>query len=175
MYQTGPGNVHHRPAAAFNPWPGCRLSGSHHGDMPHFAAGAGLGPAVDMDGGARNRQPVLVGRRFRPRSGWSWSHAAEPPGRGERPAGDGPDMLLELRHRTAVQCPVAGIADTRRHLVDQDLGLGPLAPGTTNISTAHAPRHSQRRPRFGWRSRGACTDRRARAKLPPARARTFRM
>ena len=45
-------------------------------------------------------------------------------GRAERPAGDGADMLLELRGLRAVERPVAGIVDARRDLVDDQ----PLAP-----------------------------------------------
>ena len=40
----------------------------------------------------------------------------------ERPAGDGADVLLELRDRGAVQRPVPGIVHPRRDLVDQHLG-----------------------------------------------------
>jgi hypothetical protein len=38
----------------------------------------------------------------------------------QRLAGDGTDMLLELRDRGAVERPVSGIVHPRRDLVDQD-------------------------------------------------------
>ena len=36
------------------------------------------------------------------------------------PTGHRPDVLLELRHRGAVERPVPGIVDTRRNLVDEE-------------------------------------------------------
>ena len=48
---------------------------------------------------------------------------AAPRRRAERPAGDGADVLLELRGLRAVDRPVAGIVHARRDLVDdQPLG-----------------------------------------------------
>jgi len=50
------------------------------------------------------------------RSGQADAAAAD--GFGQRPAGHRPDVLLELRHRSAVDRPMAGIVNPRCDLVD---------------------------------------------------------
>ena len=45
---------------------------------------------------------------------------AAPRRRPQRPAGDGADVLLELRRLRAVKRPVAGIVDARRDLIDDE-------------------------------------------------------
>src|SRR6478736_4117913 len=91
---------------------------ANFGDMPHLAAGARRALAIEMHSGAGNRQPLLVvvdivpdqiGHRDR---GVADRFA-------ERPAGNGPYVLLELRDGGAVQRPVPGIMHPRRDLVDQ--------------------------------------------------------
>ena len=62
-----------------------------------------------------------------------------PPGRRpERPAGDGADMLLELRRLRSVERPMAGIVDARRDLVDESPSR-PSRSRITNNSTASTP------------------------------------
>ena len=61
---------------------------------------------------------------------------AEAGGRAERPAADGADMLLELRGRSALDGPVAGIVNPRRDLVDHQRSP---PSRTRNISTASTP------------------------------------
>src|SRR5215831_19412770 len=93
--------------------------------MAHLPAGPRLSLAVDVNGGARNGQPLRVGVDF----------VSDQIGHGdlamtnrlsERPAGDGTDMLLELRDRGAVKRPVAGIMHPWRDLVDQDPAGGTI-------------------------------------------------
>src|SRR5260370_8058855 len=45
----------------------------------------------------------------------------------QRPARDGPDMLLELRHRTSVERPVARVVHAWRDLVHHYGMSGPIA------------------------------------------------
>ena len=59
-------------------------------------------------------------------------------GRAERPAGDGADMLLELRGLRALESPVTGIVDAGRNFVD-DKRFAAVRSRVTNISTASTP------------------------------------
>jgi hypothetical protein len=86
--------------------------------MAHLAARPRRALAVEVNGGAGHRQPLLVVEDI----------VADQVGHGdlavtnrlaERPAGNRPDVLLELRDRGAVQRPVPGIMHPRRNLVDQ--------------------------------------------------------
>src|SRR5271167_2779179 len=96
---------------------GCWLDLGH---MPHLAAGPGCTLAVEVDGGARNRQPSLIAVDVVPdQVGHGDMPIAE--GLAQRPSGDGADVLFELRDRGAVQRPVPGIVHPRSNLVDQDL------------------------------------------------------
>src|SRR4051812_35273652 len=91
----------------------------HLGHMAHFAAWPRRPLAIEMNGGARDAEPLLVvadlladqiGHGDRAVAHWF----------SKRPAGDRPDMLLELRDGGAVERPMARIVDPRRDLVDQD-------------------------------------------------------
>ena len=76
--------------------------------------------AIKMHGGAGDGQPLLVAEDIvanQVRHG----HLAMADRFAERPAGDGADVLLELRDRGAVQRPVPGIMHPRRNLVDQHM------------------------------------------------------
>src|SRR5271154_5663783 len=91
---------------------GCAVSarsvGKKPGHMSHLAARPDLGLAVEVHGRSRNAKPAAI----------ILDLAADQVGHlapamadrlAERPAGHRPDMLLELRHRGAVQRPMAGI------------------------------------------------------------------
>jgi hypothetical protein len=58
----------------------------------------------------------------------------------QRLAGDGADVLLELRDRRAVERPVSGIVHPQR--ISLTKTFGPPFPCTTNISTASTPTYS---------------------------------
>src|ERR1700728_1425576 len=86
--------------------------------MPHLAAGAHGGLAVKVQGGAGNVEPSpiildLMADQI------DHFDAAAADRLAERASGHRPDVLLELRHRSAIECPVAGIMDPRRDLVDE--------------------------------------------------------
>ena len=113
--------------------------------MSHLAARPRRALAVEVHGGAGHRQPSLVVEDV----------VADQIGHGdramadrlaERPAGDGADVLLELRDRGAVERPVPGIVHPRRDLVDQH--LRPAACPAPRTSRPRARRHSRAR----WRS-----------------------
>src|SRR6202051_2907992 len=90
----------------------------HLGHMPHFAARPRRTLAVEVDGRARDGQPLLVAIDI---VADQIGHGARPMAHrlAERPAGDGADVLLELRDRRAVERPVPGIVHPRGNLVDQ--------------------------------------------------------
>ena len=67
----------------------------HFGDMAHLAAGPRRALAVEMHGGAGNRQPLLVAEDV-VADQVGHGHLAMADRLAERPAGDGADVLLEL-------------------------------------------------------------------------------
>ena len=69
-------------------------------------------------------------------------------GRAERPAGDGADVVLELRDGAGVLRPVAGIVDARRELVDEQALA--LALARRRRTRCRSRRHSRAR-------RGCCS------------------
>src|ERR1700744_6787185 len=89
-------------------------------DMPHLPAWARRPLAVEMYRCAWNGQPLRVGIDF-VADQVGHGHPAVPDGLAERPARNGPDMLLELRNRGPVEGPMSRIMYPRRDLVDQDL------------------------------------------------------
>src|ERR1700684_1093289 len=91
----------------------------HLGDMPHLAPGPGCALAVEVNGGARNRQPIHITVDLLPDPVGHGSFAVAD-GFAERPSRNRTDMLLELRDRRAVQRPVSRIVHARRDLVDQN-------------------------------------------------------
>src|SRR5690606_27072391 len=87
-------------------------------DMAHLAAGPCLGLAVEMQAEvALGQQSVdavdLVADQV------LHGAVAMAAGVAERQAGNGADMLLELRHRAGGLRPVSGIVDARRDFVDE--------------------------------------------------------
>src|SRR5580704_8214893 len=87
--------------------------------MPHLATGADLSLAVKVQGGTRNAEPSsivldLVADQV------DHFDAAAPDRLAKWPSSHRPDMLLELRHRGAVERPMTGIVHPRRDLVDQE-------------------------------------------------------
>src|SRR5579862_3894419 len=90
--------------------------------MAHLAAGPHRGLAVKMHRGSWNREPApvildLAADEVRHLDAPAADRLAE------RPAGHRADVLLELRHRGAVERPMAGIVHPRRDLVDQNLAV----------------------------------------------------
>src|SRR5690606_25247444 len=86
-------------------------------DMPHLAAGAGLGFAVEMRlaipvESAGHHADLIADEILH-------DHIGHAPGIAQRPAGNGADMLLELVGKAHGLGPVARIVDPRRDLVDQ--------------------------------------------------------
>src|ERR1700735_3285521 len=59
-------------------------------------------------------------------------------GRAERPAGNGADMLLELRGLRALESPMAGIVDTRRDLVDDKRLMAVMITDDEHFDGQHA-------------------------------------
>src|SRR5580692_291702 len=89
----------------------------HPRHVAHFAAGANRSLAIEVDRGSRQDQPAavifhLVADKVR------HLDAAVAQRFSQRPAGDRSDVLLELRHRSAVDRPMAGIVNPRCDLVD---------------------------------------------------------
>jgi len=85
--------------------------------MAHLAAGPHFQLAIEV------QAQVRLGKNIAPFLGVLADQvvhldAPAPRRRAERPAGNGADMLFELRGLRAVQRPVAGIVDARRKLVD---------------------------------------------------------
>src|SRR5689334_8805265 len=90
------------------------------GDMSHLPAGPGDALAVDVNGGSTHAQPSpVIVDLVTDQVGHGDGSVSN--GLAERPAGDGADVLFELRDRGAVQRPVSGIMHPRGDLVDQDL------------------------------------------------------
>src|SRR5688572_9086139 len=92
--------------------------------MPHLAAGAALALAVEMQMGGRigeNLPPGFNVPANQVAHLYAWH---DEPGRAERQAANGPDMVLELRGERALDRPVAAIVDPRRHLVEHGAVLG---------------------------------------------------
>src|SRR5262249_38057139 len=56
----------------------------------------------------------------------------------ERPARDGPDVLLELRSDRTIESPMAGIMDARGNLIAKKFKRGPLAAGNKHFDGKHA-------------------------------------
>src|SRR6185295_5951860 len=92
----------------------------YFGDMAHLAARPRRALAVEVNRGAGHRQPLLVAQDI----------VADQVGHGdlavtnrlaERPAGNRPYVLLELRDRGTVQRPMPGIMHPRRNLVDEHM------------------------------------------------------
>jgi len=90
------------------------------GDMAEFAARAG-GLAVEMEMGVRDREDFGGFGEI----AYEIEHGAVAgePGRAEREAEDGAEMVLELAGDGAFNRPVAGIVDARCHFVDEKLPL----------------------------------------------------
>src|SRR5882672_367440 len=96
------------------------LSGwCHLRDMAHLPARPGCALAIEVNGRARFGQPRLVAVDLVPDQ-IGHGDGAVTDRLAERPARNGPDMLLELRDRGPVERPMAGIVHPRRDLVDQD-------------------------------------------------------
>ena len=91
-------------------------------DVPHFAAGPD-GLAVEMDGcsGHREQLRILVDHTS---DQVDHLDLAVTNGMAQRPSGDRPDVLLELRDRCSVDGPVSGIVHPRCDLVHQQCGAG---------------------------------------------------
>src|ERR1700759_2600990 len=87
--------------------------------MDHLAARPRYPLAEEVDGCPWTLEPLLIGIDLVPDQ-IGHGDLAMPQRLAERPAGDCPYMLLELRDRGAVQRPVAGIVHPRSDLVDQD-------------------------------------------------------
>src|SRR5580704_979548 len=97
--------------------------------MAHLAAGPHRALAVKMHRRSGNIEPVpvildLAADEVRHLDPTAADRLAE------RPAGHRADVLLELRHRGAVEGPMAGIMHPRRDLVDED--LAEIAPRVHN-------------------------------------------
>src|SRR5262245_33225662 len=85
--------------------------------MAHLAARMSFRLAVKVQPGMGFLGEILpVFSRFAQKIGHN--DIAVALGVSERPARNGPNMLLELRHDTGVHCPMAGIVDARRDLID---------------------------------------------------------
>src|SRR3954452_25520599 len=95
-------------SSLFDPISGFWRCRADFGDMPHLAAGPRRALAIEMHGGAGNRQPLLVVVDVVPNQighgDLTMAHRLA-----ERPAGNRPDVLLKLRNRGAVHRPVPGI------------------------------------------------------------------
>src|SRR5262249_49457121 len=88
---------------------GSAFSLRHHArDMAHLAAGPHAGFAVEMNGGTGHLQPLAI---FLHLVADEVDHLdpAAAYRRCQRPAGDRPHVLLELRNRGAVDGPMAGV------------------------------------------------------------------
>src|SRR6476646_5916879 len=96
--------------------------GQHLGDMAHLPARARRPLAVDVHSGTGNGEPTLVTVDLVPDQ-IGHGNGTMPDRLSERPAGNGADMLLELRDRGTVQRPVSGIMYSRSDLIDQDFRL----------------------------------------------------
>ena len=88
-------------------------------DMAHLAVGADFELAVKMQAEVRLGENVAPLLRVLADEIVHFDPAA-PRRRPERPAGDGADVLLELRRLRPVERPVAGIVDARRDLIDDE-------------------------------------------------------
>ena len=93
------------------------------GEVAHLAAGPGFGLAVEMQHQVglgeqgRDAQDIVADQVLHDAVGM-------PGGIAERQAGDGADMLLELRDGAGGFRPVAGIVNARRDLVGQQRAVG---------------------------------------------------
>ena len=94
--------------------------------MTHFTARTALRLAVKMQAGLRLASEILpVCRLIAQKIGHD--HVAVALRASERPAGDSPDMLLELRNNAGIHGPVAGIVDAGSDFVDDQPFSAPLA------------------------------------------------
>src|SRR2546430_1867411 len=91
--------------------------------MPHLAAGPRLGFSIKMERshGLRCEACPIVGLIAQQICHDCIAVAIRI---AERPAGNGADVLLELRYRTSIDGPVAGIVDAGSDLVDEDAFAG---------------------------------------------------
>src|SRR5580700_673454 len=87
------------------------------GDVPHLAARTDRGLAVEVQGGSGDFKPAAKVLDLAADEVGHF-HTAVADWLGERPASHRPDMLLELRYRSTVQGPMAGIVHPRRNFVD---------------------------------------------------------
>src|SRR5258708_24069176 len=85
--------------------------------MPHLPARPRRPLAVDVERCAGDGEPLPIAIDIVPDQVGHGDRAMTNR-LAERPAGDGADVLLELRNRGAVERPVAGIVHPRRDLVD---------------------------------------------------------
>src|SRR5882724_2290756 len=88
-------------------------------DMAHLPARPGCALAIEVNGRALLGQPCLVAVDLVPNQ-IGHGDGAMTDRFAKRPARDGPDVLLELRDRGAVERPMTGIMHPWRDLVDQD-------------------------------------------------------
>ena len=113
--------------------------------MAHFAARAHRRLAVKMctaAPGIVSQRPVILDLAA---DQVGHLDPAVADGLGQRPAGDRADVLLELRHRRAVERPVSGIVHPRRDLVDQK----PAVAQHEHLDREHADIGEFLRDRFG--------------------------
>jgi len=96
--------------------------------MAHFPAWTRFRLAVEVKARARLAEDLLPGEYLFADQIPHFDARAMARRRAERPAGDGPDMLLELRGQRPVESPMAGIMDPRRDLVDAELRLALAGP-----------------------------------------------
>src|SRR5579862_86258 len=127
IYQSGHGKSTGRE-------PSSRSLRKDTGDVPHLAARTDRGLAVEMNGGSGNFEPApkildLAANEV------GHFHPAVADRLGERPARYRPDMLLELRYRSSVESPMAGIVHPRSNFVDEQ---SPVAALHKHLDCQHA-------------------------------------
>src|SRR5258708_8631317 len=86
--------------------------------MAHLPARPCRTLAVEVDGGAGDREPLLIVVDIAPEE-FGRGDGAGTTGLAERPAGNGANMRLELRDRGPIERPVSGIVHPWRDLIDQ--------------------------------------------------------
>src|ERR1700724_4886977 len=89
-----------------------RLTGFDQRHVPHFAARPRRTLAVEMNGRPRHGEPLLIFEDLVPDQ-VGHGHGSVTHRLGAWPAGNGADVLLELRDRSAVQGPVPRIVHPR--------------------------------------------------------------
>src|SRR5690348_7441165 len=88
--------------------------------MPHFAAGARLRLAIEVQAGAGLSKDLGPSVHFLADEIVHFDGCTMPRRHAERPACNRSDVLFELRGDGAVQCPMSGIMNPWGDLVDLD-------------------------------------------------------